>query len=653
MNHPESLGSDRSTRRTDIQILRGYAVLLVVIYHAGLDLLPGGFVGVDIFFVISGFLITGIIRRDIKDRTFSLQSFYLRRAKRLFPAAYVTLLVTVLVSPYLLTSSELKDFGKQLIGALTFTANYALKSQTGYFDSAADLKPLLHTWSLSVEEQFYFLIPTLLLIIPRRVHGVFFGLLFLTSLAGCFLAKANPETIFYTLPYRGWELALGALGAMLPRKNAMEGQPRGWVIALPWLVLGAIPLISATRQYPVLSTLVACLATVCLLVAPGSSQKSLIQGMMVRIGDLSYALYLVHWPLFAYFNNLLIQPAPMAPWIRVGLIPISLLLAWALHHTIEMPCLRSPANGMRLWLPSVIVPILLIGLFRMETQQVEMSEPWIQYRTPNRGLNQACVAAGPMDFEHCRNAPLPRYLVWGDSMAMHLVNGIALSRTPQVPLMQATRHACAPLIGLADYRNKSDRHYQWESVCMAFNDQILENLGNIPTLRTVILSGNFTTFLKPERRLVYRSNQHGLLEDDLSHSNRVFAALKQTIDGIRANGLRVVIVSAPPHASFDVSRCLERKARALFTYGGDLLCRIDQRVKSPEFLALTAFLEKVKSQVHVNTLTFEDMLCEKGMCNTNLNGIPLYRDDSHFSNEGGALLIKNMKLIELIDDTAR
>lgn len=144
--------------RVDLQALRGVAVLLVLFYHADM-LLPGGYLGVDVFFVISGYLITGLVCRALERGEFSFGEFYYRRAKRLLPAAYVTLLVTGLLAPVILNDAELRDFFAQLIGALTFSSNVVLFLQSGYFEGAADLKPLLHIWSLSIEEQYYFLLP--------------------------------------------------------------------------------------------------------------------------------------------------------------------------------------------------------------------------------------------------------------------------------------------------------------------------------------------------------------------------------------------------------------------------------------------------------------------------------------------------------------
>src|SRR5688500_736851 len=154
--------------RTDIQALRGVAVLLVVLQHAKAGFIGAGFLGVDIFFVISGFLITGTIRKAIERGDFSFREFYFRRAKRLLPAAYVTFAFTALLGFFLLDAVEWRDFTRQLAGAVTFTGNFVLWQQTGYFEGAAAFKPLLHVWSLAVEEQYYLLLPAALIMVPQR-----------------------------------------------------------------------------------------------------------------------------------------------------------------------------------------------------------------------------------------------------------------------------------------------------------------------------------------------------------------------------------------------------------------------------------------------------------------------------------------------------
>jgi peptidoglycan/LPS O-acetylase OafA/YrhL len=166
-SHHDTTGHDHKIR-ADIQALRGFAVLVVLFYHANIGFTHGGFLGVDVFFVISGFLITGLIRDAIEGGTFNLWTFYVRRAKRLLPAAYATFLGAALLAPFFLASSEMRDFQRQLVGALTFTANFSLLRQSGYFEGASVLKPLLHIWSLAIEEQYYFLLPITLYLLPRR-----------------------------------------------------------------------------------------------------------------------------------------------------------------------------------------------------------------------------------------------------------------------------------------------------------------------------------------------------------------------------------------------------------------------------------------------------------------------------------------------------
>lgn len=162
--------ADKQMRhRIDIQAFRGFAVLVVVLYHARLNIISAGYLGVDIFFCISGFVITTMVAERIKSGNFSFADFYWSRARRLLPAAYVTFLAVALLAPLFLTSPELQQFKSQMFGALTFTANIALAKQVGYFDGAAELKPLLHTWSLAIEEQYYLLLPISLVLLPRRL----------------------------------------------------------------------------------------------------------------------------------------------------------------------------------------------------------------------------------------------------------------------------------------------------------------------------------------------------------------------------------------------------------------------------------------------------------------------------------------------------
>ena len=201
--------------RLDIQILRAVAVSLVLWFHAQLPGLAGGFLGVDIFLVISGYLITGLIARGIEERRFSITEFYLNRAKRLLPASYTVFLVTGLAGLWLLTESEFQRYLDTLLGAVTFTANIVLWQGTDYFSAEAKHNVLLHTWSLSLEEQFYFLLPFAMIAVPKRFwfHLAMAGLL-LSLLLNFALVQEKPVAAFYLLPTRAWELLIGAALAL-------------------------------------------------------------------------------------------------------------------------------------------------------------------------------------------------------------------------------------------------------------------------------------------------------------------------------------------------------------------------------------------------------------------------------------------------------
>lgn len=322
--------------RTDIQVLRGFAILSVVFYHANVSIFGAGYLGVDIFFVISGFLITGLIKNRIERETFSFGEFYFRRAKRLLPAAYATFFVTALVAPFFLDAQELTDYFKQLAGAITLTGNFVLWRQTGYFEGAAELKPLLHVWSLGIEEQYYLIMPALLVLFARRYWLLGAVAVAALSLLTCLvIGPIRPNATFYLLPARAWELALGSVGAMATPGIGIQKK----ITILFWPSTAALillPTIPFGGSQPGLAALGVCTATLVIILRRHPIfEMPRCWRVMTGLGNISYSLYLVHWPLISFFNNCWIGESNN--FTNAALVAISIILAWLLYSYIEKP----------------------------------------------------------------------------------------------------------------------------------------------------------------------------------------------------------------------------------------------------------------------------------------------------------------------------
>ncbi|MGH9550193.1 MAG: acyltransferase family protein, partial [Terriglobales bacterium] len=335
--------SARETR-TDIQALRGLAVLLVVLYHTRLNFLAAGYLGVDVFFVISGFLITGLVKRAIEQKRFLFSEFYFRRAKRLLPAAYLTFLVTAALAPFFLDGNELRDFAEQMIGAVTFTGNLVLWQQTGYFQTAAELKPLLHVWSLAIEEQYYLILPAALVLIPSRYWlacsmGILIVSLVLWVVGGYF----KPVATFYLLPTRAWELAMGSIGALIAARNRLR-QLASLLFVPSVIALFAIPVFPIGRSHPGPDAIIVCVATLLVILRnhPWSNVTAPARAL-AWVGDFSYSLYLVHWPIFAFASNAWVGEPPglLPPIVRIFAFLLSLSLAYLLYRYVELPVRRT------------------------------------------------------------------------------------------------------------------------------------------------------------------------------------------------------------------------------------------------------------------------------------------------------------------------
>lgn len=335
--------------RREIDGLRALAVVPVILFHAGFKAFSGGFVGVDIFFVISGYLITSIILAEKKTATFTLLGFYERRARRILPALFLVMAACVPVAWLMLLPDDMKDFSQSLTAVSVFASNLLFWHKSGYFDSAAELRPLLHTWSLAVEEQYYVLFPVFLLSLWRfgkpRILIVFTALAMLSLALASWLVEREPSAAFYLLPTRAWELLLGAVIAfyLIERAPRNDGRRINQLAGLTGLllILVAVVAFDQSTPFPGLYALVPASGTalIILFATPATLAGSLLASrLFVGVGLISYSAYLWHQPLFAFVRHGSLKPPSMS--LMLFLAMLSICLAYVSWRFVERPFRR-------------------------------------------------------------------------------------------------------------------------------------------------------------------------------------------------------------------------------------------------------------------------------------------------------------------------
>lgn len=651
--------ADKQMRhRIDIQAFRGFAVLVVVLYHARLNIISAGYLGVDIFFCISGFVITTMVAERIKSGNFSFADFYWSRARRLLPAAYVTFLAVALLAPLFLTSPELQQFKSQMFGALTFTANIALAKQVGYFDGAAELKPLLHTWSLAIEEQYYLLLPISLVLLPRRL---WFGMLLIAIAASaitCFFVYRNDSSsAFYLIQSRGWELGLGSIAALVVNSR-LNGRIVQFLFWPALCVVVVLPFTAIKSLQPGLETAAVCAGTVALILR---NHPVLNAGPVMRafawVGDRSYAFYLIHWPALAFFNNLWIgkRPGDQPAWLLLGLVALSLLLAALVTRCIENPIRRGarqkPATGL---IASILVATGALATLTAGAANNSSSTRDFSYvRRINYGFDSACEFKESFQaIPQCRNGEQPEIMVWGDSFAMHLVPGLVGDKQHAPSVIQATRSFCGPILGVAAQSEKFGISQKWGESCIAFNDSVVDYLAKTDSIRIVVLSSPLTQYLDKEEKLLKRDSP-GHYSYASTGMQEAISGLRQTALTLRRLGKQVVIVAPPPASGFDIGRCLELSENKLTPLGAAVDCQVDKAAYQAEKKPVLELLAALPNEANINVVDFDAYLCGPQFCRTHEQGILIYRDIGHLSHEGSVHLAQATSLVDRIRRAAK
>jgi peptidoglycan/LPS O-acetylase OafA/YrhL len=498
----------RHTYRPDIDGLRALAILSVVLHHAGVPFIPGGFTGVDIFFVISGYLIGGQIYADIRSGSFSYLRFYQRRARRILPAFYIVLLFTIAAALVLLSPSEARTFARDAFAATLSASNISFWHFASYFDPSSSLKPLLMTWSLGVEEQFYLVIPLLFVLLarlrPRTVLPAVLFVCFLSLLLAARDVSIVPMQAFYLLPDRAWELGIGVALAVFERdrRPLRLSPPLTNLAAFVGLALILAPFVLLTphSSFPGFAALPSVLGTAILIALPTSflNRRLLALAPLVFIGRVSYSWYLWHWPLLAYLRvataNSLSLPAAL---LAVTLAFILAVLSW---RFIEQPFRHSTMSPAPLLLRYAAASVALLAvcaalyvahglpqrlphLATMEAPaDILFADPCLDGANDEPNLSPGCYPSPA--------STLPSIALWGDSHALALAPAMrVLANARGYGFAELVRSSCTPLIGAT---HLLPRVPNFAARCERFNRATFIRIQSDPRIRIVVLTASWS-----------------------------------------------------------------------------------------------------------------------------------------------------------------
>ena len=629
--------------RREIDGLRALAVVVVVLYHVGFDLFNGGFVGVDVFFVISGYLITTIIIRDLKSDSFTLRKFYAKRARRILPALFLVVSVSVPFAWFWLTANEMRDWAESVLATVLFGSNILFWRESGYFDLASLQKPLLHTWSLGVEEQFYLLFPVLLLLLFRRGMKwvvIATALAALTSVIISQWASVNaPVAGYFLLPSRFWELALGSMAAFYLMRPDHKPDNRLLAEAGGWSGLGligyAVLTFDSTTPFPGLFALFPAAGATLIIVFSGQSTsvgKLLGSTVFVFTGLLSYSIYLWHYPAIVFSRK--IWPEADSFTNTLILLPLIAFLSFLTWKYVELPFRKrdgvSTARSLK-FASGIAIMLVLIAIAGVGSDG---------FKRPERGGNAALNPETISDED---------FIVIGDSHAAHLVSGLTQLTSGVVDDRSA--NGCIPLRNIDRYDSRVS-----PGKCSNFMNSELDRLIASDPEATIIISSMGPTYLDGTRFKIPNSRVDGnrvVLVDkpDITDSYEIFElGLRTTFGELTAMERSEVIFAIDIPELGIADGCVDGSKQILL---GDFLiedflvpssepCAVDrddydQRTERYRTLVYSVAKDFPRIKVFDPTPVF----CDNMQCvGVDPDGRNLYRDQDHLSPIGSLLVAR-------------
>lgn len=638
--------------RPDIDGLRAIAVLLVLFQHIGLSLFSGGFIGVDIFFVISGFLITKILVNEIQDNTFKFGSFYKKRIVRLAPALFLVLFVTTIISFFIFLPYELLEYIESLMYSTFFLANVYMRQEAGdYFSPLVDEIPLLHLWSLGVEEQFYIFWPILLIFIFKYFKAKnFIYITFFMIIGSIFFAEysmlKNPEKAYYKMPVRAFELLMGVILVFLP-KIRISNRIAKFNIYLSLILLIFCSLYYGDQtKFPGLMASIPCFLTAIIIYFGQFYCNNFIltNSLSIWLGKISYPLYLWHWPIIAFLNFYMIKWTGLNQFL---VILVTILLAFLTYNYIEKPSKRL--------LSQPVKKVILFGFFLpVIFFTIIASFTYLMKGFPNRfSLKLQAQEQALQMFAHkvrgvCEGGPSPEklpplnecilgvkkdtidFLVLGDSHASAYTGMLDIwAKDVNYRGYDVTQGGTFYLPNVDLYETKNGITKKVEKFKVR-NDLITQHLkGNY--YNTIVLSGFYSLYLNENKEL--RSNTSSIAEDVF------FEGFRHAIKNASLASEKVIVLLDVPELNSINSNCIV-KAEILNL---DLDCKFERNDIDIKNYTFRNFINEIsKEYSNLNIVDPKIAFCNEKTCYSSLNGIPLYRskDNNHLNYRGSEELGK-------------
>lgn len=629
----------------DIDFIRALSVLSVIIFHNFPSILPNGFFGVDIFFIISGYLITDIIINNLNNNSFSFIAFYKNRVRRILPSLFIFLIILIFFSWYLLFDNELKFIFKNLIASALFIQNYNLAYGSNYFDPSSETNPLVHLWSLSIEEQFYIFYPLMLYLsfklTPKKIIYSMIILCILSFLYSMYLLSKNPISTYYLTQSRIWEILAGAIIAMIPKKIRNEKRIKSFKknifsIYILCLVIILLFMISPSNtNHPNLLSLIPILS-LCFIVLGIHLEyiKSFFANkILIHIGLISYPLYIFHWGFLSFYK--LVNSRDVDNIEKLFLITLSIFTASIIYSYVEKPLKKITSNLIFILLlinissVSILYFVIQIDFNRNHFDDINSRNELFIFKDSN--LDNSSIK-------------FPEIMLLGDSHANHYFAG--LNHFYKNNIIDKSQSGCIPFLNVDRYDFRSEPG----SCVNHINDNLKEYVTKDNYKLLIFSSMGPINITGKSFKNMDTDREKGLVVKNINHNNLtkledVFRqGFRDTLEYLDKYNMKAIYILDVPELGFDIKSCYQLRP-------------INLSIKKKKNECMLLFNEyQERNKVYKNIINNEaayfkniliidpsSILCNQNMCMYEKDSTPLYRDADHLNEVGSKLIIESFK----------